>query len=58
MPRRQLRWLHRRIKRKRLLNNQEEVKVQYRGVNELRTIVGVVKELYFDTKNRKSEEES
>lgn len=24
----------------------------------LRTIVGVVKELYFDTKNRKSEEES
>ncbi len=39
MPRRQLRWLHRRIKkRKRLLNNQEEVKVQYRGVNELRRI--------------------
>ena len=38
MPRRQLRWLHRRIKRKRLLNNQEEVKVQYRGVNELRRL--------------------
>ena len=38
MPRRHLRWLHRRIKRKRLLNNQEEVKVQYRGVNELRRL--------------------
>lgn len=38
MPRRQLRWLHRRIKRKRLLSNQEEVKVQYRGVNELRRL--------------------